>query len=73
MKRRIIIEILNDEISDERAVDLVKAVIKNWKISWWWIKAQKQYCYMTTFHSWPTVYCPTRYIKNKSDKFVVHI
>ena len=68
-KRRIIIEIRNDDISDWEAMTLVKHVIEQGKVSK--IKDVPQYCFVTTFANGFKVSAREKY-KLKSDSFVVY-
>jgi len=68
MKRRIIIEVRNDSISDMHAVELVASVVAQGKISK--IKGEEQYCFMTTFLNGYHVYARERY-NTQAHSFVV--
>lgn len=69
--RRLIIEVASG-ISDSEALEYVAAVIRQGKVSGESAKARrKQYCYITTFRDGVRVFCPERYHKLKSEKFVV--
>lgn len=69
IKRRIIIEIRNDDISDWEAMTMVKYVIEQGKISK--TKDTPQYCFATTFPGGFKVLAREKY-KTKADSFVVY-
>jgi len=69
MSRRIIIEIRDEEVSDEFALRYVTEVIKGGKISK--TNGVEQYCFHTVFKNGLQVTAREKR-KTKADSFVVH-
>lgn len=68
MSRRIIIEIKDDSVSEEKALRYVTHVVSQGRISK--TKGVPQYCFLTTFKGGIRVYAREKY-KTKADSFVV--